>query len=108
MIIRRWVVLLGFVAALLGLVVGIAYAQGGYTLAWWTVDGGGGTLAADSYALSGTVGQPDASPALSNGGYTLVAGFWGGIAPGGGGGGGGGGGTPPPSGKIYLPIVTNN
>ena len=53
---------------------------GGYDLSWWTVDGGGGSVAEESsgYALAGTAGQPDAA-VLAGGGYTLRAGFWGGV-----------------------------
>jgi hypothetical protein len=51
-----------------------------YDLSWWTVDGGGGRISGDSYALGGTIGQPDAGPALSSNGYTLVGGFWYGVA----------------------------
>ncbi len=66
--------LLGGAILIAGL--GVAWAQGtGYELAWWTVDGGGGTSANGAYALSGTLGQPDAGT-LSGGGYTLGGGFW--------------------------------
>jgi hypothetical protein len=50
-----------------------------YDLSWWTADGGGGG-AGGGYALNGTIGQPDAT-VLKNGGYTLQAGFWGGVPP---------------------------
>ena len=54
----------------------------GYTLDWWTVDGGGdmfGTGA--SFELSGTLGQPDAGPvAMAGGGFELIGGFWAGAA----------------------------
>jgi len=64
---------------------GSAWASGGsstqgYDLSWWTVDGGGGTADAGVYTLSGTVGQPDAGPALEAGAYTLTGGFWYGAA----------------------------
>jgi hypothetical protein len=64
--------------ALLGVVN--AAALTGYTLDWWTVDGGGATLiTGGSYSLGGTIGQPDAG--ASNGGtYTVDGGFWGGGA----------------------------
>ncbi len=78
------------------LVVGsVAYAQGGsgYDLSWWTVDGGGGSLSNGSYALSGSVGQPDAGTALTGGNYTLVGGFWGAGAAGY---------------QVYLPVVLRN
>jgi len=66
-------------ALLLLLVPVLAYAQGGgFGLKWWTVDGGGGTSMGGAYALSGTLGQPDAG-SMSGGGYTLVGGFWGGT-----------------------------
>jgi hypothetical protein len=67
-------------AALL-LLATLSSANGpGYTLDWWTVDGGGGTLAAGGYVLRGTAGQPDAG-ALTGGDYTLSGGFWGGAGP---------------------------
>lgn len=59
-----------------------AHAQlgGGYTLDWYTIDGGGYMFSAGGgYSLGGTVGQPDAG-ALGSGGYTLIGGFWGGAA----------------------------
>lgn len=49
--------------------------EGGLALPWWTVDGGGGTSEGGSFALSGTVGQPDAG-AMQGGSYTLSGGFW--------------------------------
>lgn len=65
----------------------------GYDLSWWTVDGGGGALvAAGSYSLSGTVGQPDAG-ALAGNDYILSGGFWPGGALAGG------------SYRVYLPLI---
>jgi hypothetical protein len=54
-------------------------AQGGYDLAWFTMDGGGGVSLGANYTLSGSVGQPDAG-VLSGSGYTLSGGFWVGLA----------------------------
>jgi len=75
----KWIfslLLLVLAGGLLG-VVG-ASAQGGYTLDWWTVDGGGAIFSTGgAYTLGGTVGQVDAG-VLSAGAYTLVGGFWGG------------------------------
>ena len=97
---RRVVVL--FVLVVLRLAVSVASAQssasaspaldGGYTLSWWTVDGGGGTLSdgVSGYALSGTAGQPDAA-AWQGDGYALAGGFWGGALPAGY--------------TVYLPLV---
>ena len=64
-----------------------AFAQtgGGYDLTWSTIDGGGaspGSPGSDAstggdYALSGTIGQPDArTKFMTGGGYTLLGGFW--------------------------------
>ena len=47
------------------------------TIVWWTLDSGGDmTSAGGAFALSGTVGQPDAGAALSGGTFTLAGGFW--------------------------------
>ena len=61
--------LLSAVATVLG------QAGGQYDLSWWTVDGGGGESTGGSYAMAGTIGQPDAS-ALAGDPYTLAGGFW--------------------------------
>jgi hypothetical protein len=61
---------------------GAAWAvhQAGYDLSWWTVDAGGHTASSGGgYSLGGSAGQPDAG-VLSDGGYTLAGGFWGGGA----------------------------
>ena len=50
-------------------------AANGLAVPWSTVDGGGGTSTGGSYALSGTIGQPDAGT-MSGGQYTLAGGFW--------------------------------
>jgi hypothetical protein len=50
-------------------------AQAQPTLDWYTIDGGGSTLLVGDYALSGTVGQPDAA-VLTAGLYSLQGGFW--------------------------------
>jgi len=46
-----------------------------FHLAWFTIDGGGGASTGCPYAVSGTIGQPDAGK-LTGGSYTLVGGFW--------------------------------
>ena len=53
-----------------------SWLSDGYQVSWWTVDGGGGEISAGVYNLAGTIGQPDAGPALTAGGYTLVGGYW--------------------------------
>jgi hypothetical protein len=41
-----------------------------------TIDGGGGTSTGGVYSVSGTIGQPDAGPTLTNGQYSVTGGFW--------------------------------
>lgn len=48
---------------------------GQFAIDWWTVDGGGGTSTGGVYAVTGTIGQPDAGT-LSGGPFTLTGGFW--------------------------------
>ena len=71
----------------------VAQSGGGYDLTWSTTDGGGGTSIGGSYALMGTLGQPDAR-AMSGGGYTLAGGLWvsgiGGLY------------------RVYLPLMLRN
>lgn len=63
-----------------GLSGAVAAPNASYTLAWWTVDGGGASsVTAGKYTLGGTAGQPDAG-VLGGGTYTLGGGFWGGGA----------------------------
>ena len=47
-----------------------------YAIFWQTSDGGGGVSTGGVYSISGTIGQPDASPAMTNGQYSLTGGFW--------------------------------
>ncbi len=63
-----------------------------YTIAWWTVDGGGASASEDAgstYALGGSIGQPDAAVWMGDG-YILTGGFWGGDVA---------------EHEIYLPLV---
>jgi hypothetical protein len=47
-----------------------------YSIDWYKVAGGGGTSTGGVYSISGTIGQPDASGALTGGSYSLTGGFW--------------------------------
>jgi len=47
-----------------------------YSIDWFTLDGGGGTSTGGVYAVSGTIGQPDAGPAMNGGNFSLTGGFW--------------------------------
>ncbi len=65
------------VFTLLSMMCANAQSGGSYDLSWWTIDGGGITFATGgSFALGGTVGQPDASNALTGGAFSLTGGFW--------------------------------
>lgn len=75
---KQTAVFVVLVMVLLG--VGLVWANpnASYDLSWWTVDGGGSNLSGGSYALDGTIGQPDAGT-LQGGVYGLDGGFWGGM-----------------------------
>ena len=90
---RKWFLALFLFIGLVALVsaVGVA-AVNGYTLDWWTADGGGGNSTNGGYAVHGSIGQPDAGQ-LSGGAYGLQGGFWAGAGIG------------PSTSQIYLPLV---
>lgn len=50
-------------------------APTGYQLDWFSLDGGGGVAQGGTYALVGSIGQPDAG-SLVGGSYQLRGGFW--------------------------------
>lgn len=90
---QKWVIGTLLLAVLLVPAAALTLAQSGYSLRWWTVDGGGGMWSSGGgYRLGGTVGQPDAG-VLAGGGYNLAGGFW------------RGGALPPDKQYIYLPVV---
>ena len=67
---------LGVSVALLLLSLSVSFAQS-YSIDWWTIDGGGGTSTGGVYAVTGTIGQPDAgSTAMTGGAYSVTGGFW--------------------------------
>ncbi|MBW8865006.1 MAG: hypothetical protein JF609_08815 [Verrucomicrobia bacterium] len=53
----------------------LGFAQS-YSIDWYKVSGGGGTSTGGTYAVSGTIGQADASGAMSGGNYSVTGGFW--------------------------------
>jgi hypothetical protein len=57
------------------LVPTISFAQS-YSIDWYKVAGGGGTSTGGTYQVSGTIGQPDASGAMSGGNYSVTGGYW--------------------------------
>jgi hypothetical protein len=50
-------------------------ALGQYSIGWWTIDGGGGISTGGVYAVTGTIGQPDAG-VMGGGSFALEGGFW--------------------------------
>ena len=89
--IRRRLVILLLIILLLALgSLALAQVQSP-TLPWWTVDGGGGASSGGSYAISGTIGQPEAGELSGDGHYTVSGGFWGASSP--------------PLGDLFLPFV---
>jgi hypothetical protein len=59
----------------LGLFLSALHAQN-YNVDWYKVAGGGGASTNGVYTLSGALGQPDASGAMTGGNYSLTGGFW--------------------------------
>lgn len=47
-----------------------------YSINWHTIDGGGSTSTGGVYSVTGTTGQPDAGPTMTNGQYAVTGGFW--------------------------------
>ncbi len=61
---------------LFGLLIPALGQAQSYSIDWYKVAGGGGTSTNGPYSLSGTVGQQDASTAMTGGNYSLTGGFW--------------------------------
>jgi hypothetical protein len=51
---------------LLSLLLSMSVHAQSYSIDWSTIDGGGGTSTGGVYSLSGSIGQPDASNAMTN------------------------------------------
>ena|ERR1700722_3296602 len=70
---KKWILLLAMFVPALG------HAQS-YSISWYKIAGGGGTSTGTNggnvYSLSGTIGQQDASSAMTGGVYSLTGGFW--------------------------------
>ncbi|MCK4661001.1 MAG: immunoglobulin domain-containing protein [Phycisphaerae bacterium] len=69
--------LFGTMTLLVILSASLAQADDGFSLTWYTIDGGGMTFhEGGGFRLGGTTGQPDAGVVHSGGGFTLTGGFW--------------------------------
>jgi hypothetical protein len=70
---KKWILLFGL------LIPALSHAQT-YSIGWYKVAGGGGTSSGTNggtvYSVSGTIGQQDASSAMTGGAYSLTGGFW--------------------------------
>jgi len=64
------------IAILFLMVTATAVQAQSYSIDWYKIAGGGGTSTDGQYSVSGTIGQPDASGAMSGGNYSLTGGFW--------------------------------
>lgn len=62
-------------AVVLGFCCICSWAQS-YSITWYKIAGGGGTSTNGQYSVTGTIGQPDAGPAMTGGSYVLQGGFW--------------------------------
>lgn len=51
-----------------------------YDMSWWSVDGGGGSSSGGSFAVAGSLGQPDAGSSRGCG-TALAGGVWAGPEP---------------------------
>jgi len=47
-----------------------------YSIDWYKVADGGGTSTGGVFAVSGTIGQPEAGGPMTGGNYSLTGGFW--------------------------------
>ena len=65
--------------SLLVLFAAVANAGAQYTIDWFTMDGGGGSGTAGSFAMGGTLGQIDATSG-SAGSVVFLGGYWSAIA----------------------------
>lgn len=65
---------LGSIVLFFSLAGGAALAD--YSMLWFNMSGGGGMSTNSQYSLRGTIGQPDAGGAMTNGTYSVNGGFW--------------------------------
>jgi hypothetical protein len=65
---------------LVGLLLPALSQAQSYSINWFKIAGGGGSSTNGQYALSGTVGQQDASGPMTGGTYSLTGGYWSRVA----------------------------
>jgi hypothetical protein len=64
------------VLALIGLQLPTRLSAQSYSIGWYKIAGGGGVSTNAPYQITGTIGQPDASSALTGGNFSVTGGFW--------------------------------
>jgi len=47
-----------------------------YSIGWYKIAGSGGTSANGAYRVTGTIGQQDASGAMTGSSYSMTGGYW--------------------------------
>ena len=75
----------------------LAQSRGDFSLSQWTINNGSGTSNGGSFAVSATLGQPDAGALMSGGQFGLKGGFAPPEEP--------GVTLPPTDHDVYLPMV---
>jgi len=75
----------------------LAQSGGDFSLSQWTINNGGGESSGGSFAVSATLGQPDAGVLMSGGQFGLQGGFGLPENP--------GSTQPPADHDVYLPMV---
>ena len=58
------------------LLLGQTASAQSYAIDWFKIAGGGGTSTGGSFSISGTIGQHEASGALTGGNYSVTGGYW--------------------------------
>jgi len=90
---KRALILIVLVLLLISAVM--VAAENGYTIPWWTIDGGAQTSSGDGFTLNGIAGQPDAGLAMTGGDYGVTGGYWSAAESE----------VPEPKLKVYLPFI---
>ncbi|SRR5581483_1193816 len=65
-----------WLAIALGVAAALSTSAQSYSIDWYKIAGGGGSSTNGQFSLNGTIGQPDASGAMTGGNYSVTGGFW--------------------------------
>ena len=64
------------VAVLLSIMAAATIHAQSFSIDWYKIAGGGGTSTNAQFAISGTIGQPDAGGPMTGGSFSVTGGFW--------------------------------